>query len=85
MSTCRFERQKETKEVVLFDGLYLSINIADKQLIQLDHITYDVLEFRLILLDRHTYVLVLLCIVLSHNIHVAEYFYYLVSEIFMIL
>ncbi len=37
------EKQEETKEVVLFDGLYLTVNIADKQLIQHDHITciYD--------------------------------------------
>ena len=37
-----FEKQYETKEVVSFDGLYLKINITDKRLIQLDHITYIV-------------------------------------------
>ncbi len=32
------EKQEEIKEVVSFDGL--KINIADKRLIQVDHITY---------------------------------------------
>ncbi len=40
MGNVSFEKQFETNEVVFFDGLYLKINIADKQLIQLDHITY---------------------------------------------
>ncbi len=48
-----FEKQYETKEVTFFDVLYLTINIANKQLIQLDHITYVLASIKISLLNTH--------------------------------